>query len=110
MRCLTLIVARQVSALRDATGDVWNTRRPLFRHQTEPGSKVTSFAKGSAIADRSHHRTRDDWANSWNRDQLLAALICMRQALDLIRHPFDALIEILPIGHKVPNDPDHSGR
>jgi ABC-type glutathione transport system ATPase component len=35
---------------------------------------------------------------------LLAAFVSVRQGLDLVRHPFDALIEIFPIGHKVSND------
>ena len=99
-----------VSALGDTAKDGAITRRHLLRHQAKPGSKVTSFAKGSAIADRGHHRARDDRANPWNRDQLLAAFVSVRQGLDLIRYPFDALIEIFPIGHKVRNDPDHSGR
>src|SRR6266566_4081792 len=99
-----------VSELGDAAKDGAITRRHLLRHQAKPGSKVTSFAKGSAIADRGHHRTRDDRADPRNRDQLLAAFVSVRQGLDLIRYPFDALIEIFPIGHKVPNDPDHSRR
>jgi hypothetical protein len=57
-------------------------------------------ADSSAIADRSHHRTRNDRPDPWNRDQLLAAFISACQGLDLIRHPFDALIEIGPISYK----------
>lgn len=94
-----------VSALGDAAKDGAIPRRHLLRHQAKPGSKVTPFAKGSAIADRGPHRTRDDRADPWNRDQLLAAFVSVRQGLDLIRYPFDALIEIFPIGHKVRNDP-----
>src|SRR5271157_2473359 len=99
-----------VSALGDTAKDGAITRRHLLRHQAKPGRKITAFAKGSTIADRGHHRTRNDWPDPWNRDQLLAAFISARQGLDLIRHPFDALIEIVPISHKVPDDPDHSGR
>jgi hypothetical protein len=99
-----------IPALGDAAKDGAITGRHLLWHQAKPGSKVTAFAKGSAIADRSHHRTGDDRANPWNRDQLLAAFVSARQGLDLIGHRFDALIEISPILDKVPNDPDHSGR
>lgn len=86
-----------VSALGDTAKDGAITRRHLLRHQAKPGRKITAFAKGSAIADRSHHRTRNDRPDPWNRDQLLAAFVSARQGLDLIRHPFDALIEIVPI-------------
>src|SRR5271157_2932475 len=99
-----------VSALGDTAKDGAIPRRHLLRHQAKPGCKITAFAKGSAIANRSHHRTRIDRPDPWNRDQPLAAFVSARQGLDLIGHPFDALIEIVPISHKVPDDPDHSGR
>ena len=99
-----------VSALGDTAKDGAITRRHLLRHQAKPSRKITAFAKGSAIADRSHYRTRDDRTDPWNRDQLLAAFVSARQGFDLIRHRVDALIEIAPVSHKVPDDPDHSGR
>ena len=74
-----------VSALGDTAKDGAITRRHLLRHQAKPGRKITAFAKGSAIADRSHHRTGNERPDPWNRDQPLAAFVSARQGFDLIR-------------------------
>src|SRR5271166_518096 len=57
-----------VSALGDTAKDGAITRRHLLRHQAKLGRKITAFAIGSAIADCSHNRTRDDRTDPWNRD------------------------------------------
>ena len=74
------------------------TRGHLLRNQAEPRRKVAPLCKGSAVADRSHHCTCNDRADTRNRHQLLTARVAARQGLDLIRHVFDSLIEMRPVG------------
>ena len=99
-----------VATLCDAAKDRTISRRHLFGHQAEPGRKVAPLRKGSAVADRSHHRACDDRADPWDRHQLPAAVATACQGLDLIRRVFDSLIEMRPIADKVLNDPDYAGR
>ena len=81
----------------DAAKDGMITRGHLLRNQAEPRRKVAPLCKGSAVADRSHHCTRNDRADTRNCHQLLTARVAARQGLGLIRHVFDSLMEMRPV-------------
>jgi hypothetical protein len=55
------------SALADVPKDRPITGRHLLRHEAEPGGKVASFGKGSAVGNGRNHRTCDERTNAWNR-------------------------------------------
>ena len=99
-----------VSALRDAAKDRAITGRHLFRHQAKPSGKVSPFRKGSSIADRSYRGACNDRADARNTDQLPTVHVGACQTFDLIRYPFDAIVEISPVVDDVPNDPEHPRR
>src|SRR6516225_6455224 len=99
-----------ISTLGDAAKYRAVTGRHLSRYQTQPGSKVAPFCKGGSVADRSDHRACDDRAYAWNSHQPSTAHVSTSQTSNLIRHPFDPLIEICPILDEVSNDSDHAGR
>jgi hypothetical protein len=86
------------------------TGRHLFRHEAEPGGKVASFGKGSAVGNGRHHRTCDERTDAWNRHQLPATLAPLCQLLDLLGNALDALIEPPPIATEVLDDSDHTRR
>src|SRR5262245_31166906 len=99
-----------VSALCDAAEDSTITRRHLFWHQAKPCGKITPLRKGSAIANRSYHCASDDRPKARNSHQPPTALVGARQRFDLTCYSFDPLIEIFPVGHELPDDPDHTRR
>jgi hypothetical protein len=69
------------------------TGRHLLRHEAEPGGKVASFGKGSAVGNGRNHRTWDERTDAWNRHQLPATLAPVCQLFDLLGNALDALIE-----------------
>src|SRR4249920_3382718 len=90
------------SALRDAAKDRAITGRHLFRHQAKPSGKVSPFREGSSIADRSYRGACDDRADARNSHQPSTVHVGACQTFDLIRYPFDAIVEISPVADDVP--------
>ena len=80
----------------------------FLRHEAEPGGKVASFGKGSAVGNGRNHRTCDERTDAWNRHQLSATLAPVCQLFDLLGNALDALIETPPIAAEVLDDPDHT--
>src|SRR5262252_11251848 len=97
-----------MTALADVPKDRPITGRHLLRHEAEPGGKVASLGKGSAVGNGRNHRTCDERTDAWNRHQLPTTLAALGQLFDLLGKALDALIEPPPIGAEVLDDRDHS--
>src|ERR1700740_1658041 len=66
-----------IAAFGDASENRSITCGYLLGYQAEPSSKIAAAYEGNAIADRSHHRARDDRTDAGDRHQSLAVLILM---------------------------------
>jgi ABC transporter substrate binding protein len=59
---------------------------------------------------RSHHRTRDEWADARHGHHPSTTVVTFRQRLDLIGHGFNSLIELPPVADKIIDDAYHAWR
>jgi hypothetical protein len=82
--------------------------RLLLRYEPQPGGEIATLLEAGAIADRRHHRTRDDRANARNAHEPLATLILLGQRFDLSRHGGNAFVQSAPVLDQIADEIDHS--
>src|SRR5208282_1137971 len=99
-----------VASFGDAPEDGAVSGRHLLGDEPDPGRKISSSRECSTTADRRHHRTRNDRADSRYRHDPSTIVVAFCQRLDLIGHGFNALIELPPITGKISDDAYHAGR
>src|SRR6266849_2386619 len=84
--------------------------RLLLRYKPQPGGEIAPLLETGAVADRRHHRTRDDRADTRNAHEPLAALVLLCHRFDLVRHGGNAFVQSAPVLDQLADEIDHSWR
>ena len=71
-----------VAAFRYLAKDRAVSSGDLPLNEAQPGSEVAAFGEHIAGANRSYHRTGDDWPDAGHRHQPFAATVLAGQLLD----------------------------
>src|ERR1017187_3880881 len=97
-----------VAALADPVELRLATCRVLLRHQPHPGSELSSFVKGSAVADRSHDHGRDQGPHARDLPEPHACRITRGDLLLFMVQIYQLLLKILPLVPKQSEQVPHT--